>query len=211
MSHSAASLLAWRVVQAFGCASGFSVGAAIIGDLWVLEERGTAMGIFSGVCGLPSIFFVLASLLLLSFCMPKTLFGRADLSRQAVLVGPAIAPFLGGAAAHYSTWRTMQFALAVLAGLAAILMYALLPETAHPGTRGADIRFGVDGRWSWVWLNPARSLRLLRAPNLLLVVSGFLHVQGAIKSLSSHRHLPGRSYYSPTLVRSLTPSPATDS
>jgi MFS family permease len=160
-SRSVTSLLIWRVVQAFGCASAFSVGAGVIGDLWTLEERGTAMGIFSGV-------------------RPAFL-RREDINAdcvQAILVGPAISPFFGGAAAHYASWRVSQLVLAVLAGLACILMYALLPETAHPGTRGADVRFGVDGKWRWVWLNPCQSLALLRAPNLLLVVCESLSSTG---------------------------------
>ncbi|KAG6330388.1 hypothetical protein ID866_8700 [Astraeus odoratus] len=41
-------LLFWRFVQAFGCSGGMSLGAAVIGDIYVLEERGTAMGSFFG-------------------------------------------------------------------------------------------------------------------------------------------------------------------
>ncbi|CAL1703106.1 unnamed protein product [Somion occarium] len=42
------SLLAFRVVQAFGTSSGLSVGMAVIADIYKLEERGTASGIFWG-------------------------------------------------------------------------------------------------------------------------------------------------------------------
>ncbi|KAL6308547.1 major facilitator superfamily domain-containing protein [Sparassis latifolia] len=42
------SLMVWRVVQAFGASSGLSVGAGVIGNIYKLEERGTAMGIFFG-------------------------------------------------------------------------------------------------------------------------------------------------------------------
>ena len=42
-------LMFWRVVQAFGSSSGMSVGAGVIGDIYRLEERGSAMGIFFGV------------------------------------------------------------------------------------------------------------------------------------------------------------------
>ncbi|KAG6327125.1 hypothetical protein ID866_11964, partial [Astraeus odoratus] len=42
-------LLFWRFVQAFGCSGGMSIGAAVIGDIYALEERGTAMGSFFGV------------------------------------------------------------------------------------------------------------------------------------------------------------------
>ncbi len=42
-------LLATRIIQAFGASSGWSVGIAVIGDIYKLEERGTATGIFFGV------------------------------------------------------------------------------------------------------------------------------------------------------------------
>jgi hypothetical protein len=48
-STSLRSLFLWRLVQAFGCAGGVSVGAAVIGDIYRVEQRGTAMGIFFGV------------------------------------------------------------------------------------------------------------------------------------------------------------------
>jgi hypothetical protein len=42
-------LMAWRFLQAFGASGGLSVGSGVIGDLYKLEERGTAMGIFFAV------------------------------------------------------------------------------------------------------------------------------------------------------------------
>lgn len=42
-------LLSWRVVQAFGSSSGLSVGMGVIGDIYKLEERGAAAGIFFAV------------------------------------------------------------------------------------------------------------------------------------------------------------------
>jgi len=42
------SMLFWRFVQTFGCSGSFSVGAATIGDIYKVEERGTAMGTFFG-------------------------------------------------------------------------------------------------------------------------------------------------------------------
>ncbi|CAL1703109.1 unnamed protein product [Somion occarium] len=41
-------LIAFRVLQAFGTSSGLSVGMGVIGDIYKLEERGTASGIFLG-------------------------------------------------------------------------------------------------------------------------------------------------------------------
>lgn len=60
------ALMSWRVVQAFGASGGMSLGPAVIGDIYKLEERGsvslflsvffrwtdfhrTAMGLFLGV------------------------------------------------------------------------------------------------------------------------------------------------------------------
>lgn len=43
------SLLFWRFVQTFGCSGGSALGAAAIGDIYKVEERGSAMGTFYGV------------------------------------------------------------------------------------------------------------------------------------------------------------------
>ncbi|KAF8419834.1 hypothetical protein L210DRAFT_2290236 [Boletus edulis BED1] len=42
------SLLFWRFVQTFGGAGSYALGAATIGDIYKVEERGTAMGTFAG-------------------------------------------------------------------------------------------------------------------------------------------------------------------
>ena len=49
VSHSVPELLFWRSVQAAGSSAGMSTGMATIGDIYKLEERGTAMGITIGV------------------------------------------------------------------------------------------------------------------------------------------------------------------
>ena len=49
LSRSVPELLFWRAVQATGTSAGMSIGVAIIGDIYKLEERGTAMGITFGV------------------------------------------------------------------------------------------------------------------------------------------------------------------
>lgn len=45
-------LLVWRFIQALGVAPGITIGAGVIGDIYKLEERGAAMGIYFGVCRL---------------------------------------------------------------------------------------------------------------------------------------------------------------
>ncbi|KAH7911114.1 MFS general substrate transporter [Hygrophoropsis aurantiaca] len=49
LSTTAPELFIWRSVQAFGAGSGLSVGGAVVGDIYKLEERGKALGIFIAV------------------------------------------------------------------------------------------------------------------------------------------------------------------
>lgn len=48
-SRTVPEMVFWRCVQAMGTSGGMSVGAAVIGDIYKVTERGTAMGIFFGV------------------------------------------------------------------------------------------------------------------------------------------------------------------
>jgi len=48
-SQNIAQLMVWRFVQALGASPGLAVGSGVIGDIYKLEERGQAMGIFFGV------------------------------------------------------------------------------------------------------------------------------------------------------------------
>lgn len=101
------------------------------------------------------------------------------------MVGPAVAPLVGGVFTHYASWRAMQVAIALAAVLTALLMYFFLTETAHAGTRGCDkdaaerVKLGLPPRRGWgiVWVNPYRSVRLLRSPNMMAVVSGLCFVR----------------------------------
>ncbi|KAG2108051.1 major facilitator superfamily domain-containing protein [Suillus discolor] len=49
LSASLQSLLFWRFVQTFGCAGALSLGTGVIGHIYKLEERGTAMGVFFSI------------------------------------------------------------------------------------------------------------------------------------------------------------------
>jgi MFS family permease len=95
---------------------------------------------------------------------------------QTGLLGPALAPLIGGLAATYSSWRMMQWILFGMSIVALVLVFAVIPETKHPGSRGIDVfreqeaKSGRNRQWTWVWLNPFKSLLLLRGPNVLLVV-----------------------------------------
>ncbi|KAJ7908793.1 MFS general substrate transporter [Mycena leptocephala] len=105
----------------------------------------------------------------------------------AALLGNALAPIVGGWAAHYSSWRYLHLALAVFGGVLWFLMLLYLPETSHPGATGleklakAERNSTRDSQqtdasdeherpsFRWVWLNPLSSLWVLRSPNLALV------------------------------------------
>jgi len=50
VSRSVSQLLFWRAFQAAGGSASMSTSVAIIGDIYKLEERGTAMGIVLSVC-----------------------------------------------------------------------------------------------------------------------------------------------------------------
>jgi MFS family permease len=60
-SSSVWQLLACGAVQALGSSGGLSVGSGVIGDIYKLEERGRAMGVFFSVCPfvLDTIFVLL--------------------------------------------------------------------------------------------------------------------------------------------------------
>ncbi|KAH7890115.1 MFS general substrate transporter [Phlebopus sp. FC_14] len=48
-SSTVVELLVWRFIQAFGAGCGMSVGTAVVGDIYKIDERGAAMGIFLAV------------------------------------------------------------------------------------------------------------------------------------------------------------------
>ena len=92
------------------------------------------------------------------------------MSTQAVLLGPALAPPIGGIMAHYYSWRIMQYALAAFAASNFLLTLLFQPETSQPGARGVDKLVANEGKARWVWLNPFKCLSLLRSPNILFMV-----------------------------------------
>lgn len=49
LSRTVGELFFFRVCQAAGGSPGFSIGAGVVGDIYKMEERGTAMGFFLAV------------------------------------------------------------------------------------------------------------------------------------------------------------------
>ena len=77
------------MLQAAGSSAGLSTGIAIIGDIYKLEERGTAMGITFGVRHSFPPYTHPAARMLKIF------------HPQALLIGPAVAPLTGGIVTEY--------------------------------------------------------------------------------------------------------------
>ncbi|KAF8877744.1 major facilitator superfamily domain-containing protein [Gymnopilus junonius] len=140
-SQTVPELMVWRFIQALGASPGLAVGSGVIGDIYKLEERGQALGIFF----------------------------------SAILLGPAIAPFAGGFAAHYFSWRLMQAWLGGAGFLIFFIVLFFFPETYHPGERGVDkVDPATLPTWRPIFINPLKALWILRSPNLLAVaMAGF--------------------------------------
>lgn len=72
VSKAVPELLAGRFIQAFGASGGFSLGAAVIGDIYKVEERGAALGVFYGV-RVHAMFFFLRCVLMSGLYRPLCL------------------------------------------------------------------------------------------------------------------------------------------
>ena len=64
----------------------------------------------------------------------------------------------------------MQLGLSGFAVFCWVLTFLVQPETSQPGARGMDKALAKGEKVGWVWLNPLKSLALLRSPNVLLPV-----------------------------------------
>ncbi|TDZ74750.1 MFS antiporter QDR3 [Colletotrichum trifolii] len=90
---------------------------------------------------------------------------------SGTLIGPTIGPVLGGLIVTYSSWRAIFWLQTALAGVGVVGAVLLLPETLQhlesAGLAGLPIRKKLSVLWTMT--NPARVVRLLRFPNLVLV------------------------------------------
>ncbi|TFK45914.1 MFS general substrate transporter [Heliocybe sulcata] len=132
-------LMIWRVVQAFGASSGMSVGAAVIGDIYRLEERGTAIGVFFAAC-------------LLGPALAPPAGGLAAYYASWRVMQLAL--FVAGLSA-------------VL--LVVFFLPETVHPDVKGLTRYLREKGNENKKWAWVWLNPFSSLGLLRSPNVMAV------------------------------------------
>ncbi|KAK0455358.1 MFS general substrate transporter [Desarmillaria tabescens] len=139
LSHNVPEMMVWRFLQAFGTSGGMSVGAAVIGDIYKVTERGSAMGIFFGATLLGPALAPLAGG-----------WGAHYASWRWTQATLALAGFL--------TFVLMLFFLPETShpGTRGI-------DKTHENVESAP------KRWTWVWLNPLAPLALLRSPLLMLM------------------------------------------
>ncbi|EIN08118.1 MFS general substrate transporter [Punctularia strigosozonata HHB-11173 SS5] len=151
LARSVPELMVWRVIQALGASPGMSVGGAVIGDIYKLEERGSAMGLYFGACLLGPAIAPLTGGTFAHYAswrhMQYTLFFSALLT--AVLVSLFLPE-----TSHPGT-RGIEKALEA--------------EGIHAVSGLAPGEVAKERRWKWYWLNPFSSLNLLRSPNLLAI------------------------------------------
>ncbi|TEA13499.1 Itaconate transport protein [Colletotrichum sidae] len=90
---------------------------------------------------------------------------------SGTLIGPTIGPVLGGLIVTNSSWRAIFWLQTALAGVGVVGAVLLLPETLQhlesADLAGLPVRKKIGVLWTMT--NPARVVRLLRFPNLVLV------------------------------------------
>ncbi|KIR42486.1 dityrosine transporter [Cryptococcus deuterogattii 99/473] len=89
---------------------------------------------------------------------------------MGVLIGPALSPILGGIFTEYTsqTWRSAQYFLAGCSALSVVLTFFFLPETIHPPTVHERLKNERGKKFVMYWVNPFRSVMLLRWPNIAM-------------------------------------------
>ncbi|KAF8519865.1 major facilitator superfamily domain-containing protein [Gautieria morchelliformis] len=148
-SGSVAQLVIGRIIQGLGASCVLSVGAATISDVYRLEERGTAMGVFFGTI----------------------LFGPT----LAPLMGGVMATYASWRAMQLFIF---SMGLTALISVAVFLPETSHPGTRGIDNLILQERFGQPlkrPKWRMVWLNPFKPLRILQGPVILFVAlaSGF--------------------------------------
>lgn len=141
LSVNIAMLIVFRVLTGGASASVQAVGAGTVADIWAPQHRGRAMGVFY----------------------------------MGPLCGPGVAPIIGGALAHALGWRSTLWALVIFGGVMLLLIFFCLPETLKrsgptpPRTEHQRQRSSA-ARVAWKFIDPFKTLALLRYPPVLISV-----------------------------------------
>lgn len=107
------------------------------------------------------------------FDLHTSLRSSAYIITTSVLIGPALSPILGGIFTEYTsqTWRSAQYFLAGCGAFSVVLTFFFLPETFHPPTVHERLKRERGKKFVMYWVNPFRSVMLLRWPNIAMAVS----------------------------------------
>jgi MFS family permease len=152
--------MAWRAIQALGGSAGMSVGAAVVGEIYRLEERGTAMGIFFGASLVGPTIAPLCGGLATHYASWRVM--HLAIAAAAVLVFVLMLTSLPETV-HPGTRgvdRDREAARKIITRDGEVALEADGPENATDRGNG----------WGIKLLNPLGGLWLMRSPNLLFVV-----------------------------------------
>lgn len=125
---------------------------------------------------------------------------------SGALMGPSFAPVIGGLFTQYTrlSWRSAQYFVAGVTGLAFSFTFFFLPETSHPPLPHATLKAARGKKFVWFRFNPFAILGLFRWPNICAIVSSIcpLHASTADLSRPLFRVV---HYWRPTFSWSLLP------
>jgi hypothetical protein len=166
-----------------GGSLGPALGAAVIGDIFKLEGRGGAMGVCFAASKL--LFMIFGCLTWFQLIRLACLDQFSLLTLQvhsfffAVTLGPPTSLKNGcsGWITHTYSWRAVHVVFGLLGLIVLTTIYFFFPETIEPGATGIDkmkAANGIDSSTSFIFINPFKSLWLLRSPSMILNVR-FLH------------------------------------
>ncbi|KAF9495232.1 MFS general substrate transporter [Pleurotus eryngii] len=140
-------LVFWRFVQNVGISGGMSLGAGVIGDIYKLEERGFALGVFYGVSLLGPAIAPVTGGIATQYSSWRMLQWGFLIYGLALLISMVL-------------WLPETSHPGAL-GIANVLEDQNQQESRYTPSRR---------KWRWVWLNPFSCLGLLRSPNIMLVM-----------------------------------------
>jgi MFS family permease len=138
-ARTVSSVFIWRFIQAMGASPGFAVGGGVIGDIYPVEHRGTAMGIYFAACLLGSALAPFVSGVISNYTSWRFM--------QITLAGTGLLGFI----------------------LISLFYPETMHPGSRGIEKWRQKNGHADDKLAFVWLNPLKVVSLLKNPNLLLV------------------------------------------